>query len=364
MALKLDPVRLLIADDVGIGKTVEACLIARELLDRGEVRSLAVLCPPHLAEQWQAELRSKFNIEAELVLASTVTRLERDLRAGRIALRALPVPDRLDRPHQVRPPPRRFPARLPRARDRRRGPHLRIARRRRVRPSSAQPAVSKGSPAISDRHLILVTATPHSGKEEAFRSLLALLKPEFADLPDDLSGPRPPARAPHARAALRSAPARRHPPLSGRRHALSRSVGFRVDLQALARLQAALRPRARAAPARRCSTTRAVCATASACGGGRRWPCCARWPPAPPRRPQRSAAAPRRPAPKPPRKPTRSAAAPSSTSTKTRQPRGSTSRPAATRPSPKRGDDASLTAACSTGRARPSRSAATRTRSS
>jgi len=35
MALKLDPVRILNADDVGIGKTVEACLIARELLDRG-----------------------------------------------------------------------------------------------------------------------------------------------------------------------------------------------------------------------------------------------------------------------------------------------------------------------------------------
>ncbi len=59
MALKLDPVRLLIADDVGIGKTVEAGLIARELLDRGEVRRLAVLCPPHLAEQWQAELREQ-----------------------------------------------------------------------------------------------------------------------------------------------------------------------------------------------------------------------------------------------------------------------------------------------------------------
>src|SRR5262252_4955757 len=53
VALKLDPVRLLIADDVGIGKTVEAGLIVRELLDRGEVESMAVLCPPHLAEQWQ-----------------------------------------------------------------------------------------------------------------------------------------------------------------------------------------------------------------------------------------------------------------------------------------------------------------------
>ena len=41
MALKLDPVRLLIADDVGIGKTIEACLVARELLDRGEIHRLA-----------------------------------------------------------------------------------------------------------------------------------------------------------------------------------------------------------------------------------------------------------------------------------------------------------------------------------
>ena len=46
MALKLDPVRLLIADDVGIGKTVEALLIARELLDQGNVKRLAVLVQP------------------------------------------------------------------------------------------------------------------------------------------------------------------------------------------------------------------------------------------------------------------------------------------------------------------------------
>ncbi|HQY94512.1 DEAD/DEAH box helicase, partial [Caldilinea sp.] len=82
MALKLDPVRMLIADDVGVGKTVEACLIARELFDRGEIRRMAVLCPPHLAEQWQTELREKFHIDAELVLPSTVTRLERNTAAG------------------------------------------------------------------------------------------------------------------------------------------------------------------------------------------------------------------------------------------------------------------------------------------
>ena len=82
MALKLDPVRLLIADDVGIGKTIEAGLIARELLDRGEVERLAVLCPPQLAEQWQVELHDKFHIDAELVLPGTATRLERNCRVG------------------------------------------------------------------------------------------------------------------------------------------------------------------------------------------------------------------------------------------------------------------------------------------
>jgi hypothetical protein len=63
MALKLDPVRLLIADDVGIGKTVEACLVARELLDRGEIarRSCATSsastpnwCSPARPVAWNA----------------------------------------------------------------------------------------------------------------------------------------------------------------------------------------------------------------------------------------------------------------------------------------------------------------------
>jgi hypothetical protein len=46
MALKLDPVRLLIADDVGVGKTIEAALILREMLDRGDIERSVVLCPP------------------------------------------------------------------------------------------------------------------------------------------------------------------------------------------------------------------------------------------------------------------------------------------------------------------------------
>ncbi len=90
MALRQETVRLLIADDVGIGKTVESGLIAAELLAQGDARGLVVLCSPALAEQWRAELRGKFGIDAELVLASTIGRLERSRLYGQSVFR----PDR------------------------------------------------------------------------------------------------------------------------------------------------------------------------------------------------------------------------------------------------------------------------------
>jgi SNF2 family DNA or RNA helicase len=67
MALRLQTIRLLVADDVGIGKTIEAGLIAREMLDRGEIKRVGVLCPPHLCEQWQKELKEKFHIDAVVI---------------------------------------------------------------------------------------------------------------------------------------------------------------------------------------------------------------------------------------------------------------------------------------------------------
>ncbi|MBI4831511.1 MAG: helicase, partial [Candidatus Lindowbacteria bacterium] len=78
MALRLNPVRMLIADDVGVGKTIEAAMIARELLDRGEARRLAVICPPYLCDQWRRELLGKFNMDAKIVGTNTFARLERD----------------------------------------------------------------------------------------------------------------------------------------------------------------------------------------------------------------------------------------------------------------------------------------------
>ncbi|HZO71024.1 MAG TPA: helicase-related protein [Ktedonobacteraceae bacterium] len=189
MALKLDPVRLLIADDVGIGKTIEAGLIARELIDRGEVKRLAVLCPPQLAEQWKTELAEKFHIEAELVLSSTAAQLERRCRSGESLFERFPYV--IVSTDFIKA-------------DRRRNdfvhyaPELIIVDEAHTcayagerRSSSHQRYQLVASLAEEkNRHLILVTATPHSGKEEAFRSLLAFLNEDFKYLPEDLTGPR------------------------------------------------------------------------------------------------------------------------------------------------------------------------------
>jgi superfamily II DNA or RNA helicase len=61
-ALSMPRVRLLLADGVGLGKTVEAGLIASELVARRRVRRILVLCPPGLRDQWQRELSSRFGL--------------------------------------------------------------------------------------------------------------------------------------------------------------------------------------------------------------------------------------------------------------------------------------------------------------
>ena len=74
-----NPLRLIIADDVGVGKTIEALLILKELLERGEIKRFAVIALPHLCEQWQAELKDKFGIEAVVIRSNTQARLDREI---------------------------------------------------------------------------------------------------------------------------------------------------------------------------------------------------------------------------------------------------------------------------------------------
>jgi superfamily II DNA or RNA helicase len=184
MALRQETVRLLIADDVGIGKTIEASLIAAELLAQGSASRLAVLCSPALAEQWQGELASKFRIDAELVLSSTVKKLERGLfddewifdrypytvvstdfikspRHRDLFIQGCPDLVIVDEAHGC------------------------VADGSSSRDRTLRYDLMRKLAADARRHLLLVTATPHSGKEEGFRNLIGLLDPELGNL--DLS---------------------------------------------------------------------------------------------------------------------------------------------------------------------------------
>jgi SNF2 family DNA or RNA helicase len=61
MALRLDPVRLLIADDVGVGKTIEAGMILEELTAQGRAPRVLIVAPAPLHAQWQGEKARSFN---------------------------------------------------------------------------------------------------------------------------------------------------------------------------------------------------------------------------------------------------------------------------------------------------------------
>ncbi|MEU4108039.1 helicase-related protein [Streptomyces sp. NPDC027717] len=187
MALRQDTVRLLIADDVGIGKTVESGLIAAELLAQGDARGLVVLCSPALAEQWRAELHGKFGIDARLVLPATIGRLERETPYGQSVFRR-------DGAYVVSTD---F-IKSPRHREDflRNCPDLVIVDEAHtcVADSTAQVSARTSQQrygllrTLADdpaRHLLLVTATPHSGKEEPFRRLLGLLDPRLATVSFD-----------------------------------------------------------------------------------------------------------------------------------------------------------------------------------
>lgn len=75
--------RILIADEVGLGKTVEAIYIWRELQARHAARRLLVVCPAVLRTKWQGELRERFAIDASIVTASELLRLAREVEQDR-----------------------------------------------------------------------------------------------------------------------------------------------------------------------------------------------------------------------------------------------------------------------------------------
>lgn len=76
-ALTMPRVNLLLADDVGLGKTIEAGLTMQELMLRNRVTSVLIVCPASLQFQWRDEMRDKFGLEFRIINSETVSRLRR-----------------------------------------------------------------------------------------------------------------------------------------------------------------------------------------------------------------------------------------------------------------------------------------------
>jgi superfamily II DNA or RNA helicase len=76
-AIQMPRVNLLIADDVGLGKTIEAGLVAQELMLRQRVRRILIICPSALQIQWQEQMRDKFGLDFRIVDRDLMKQLRR-----------------------------------------------------------------------------------------------------------------------------------------------------------------------------------------------------------------------------------------------------------------------------------------------
>jgi len=178
LALKQERIRLLISDDVGIGKTLESLLIAKELLDRHEINRFAVVCLPHLCEQWQNEIKDKFGLDAEIIRSSTISRLEKKLRPDQNVFRDIPFQViSVDYVKQKE----RIGVFLEHCPDFIIVDEVHTC----ARPKGANMSQQQRYNLLhrlsmkESQQLVMLTATPHSGQNEEFQSLLGLLKPEF-----------------------------------------------------------------------------------------------------------------------------------------------------------------------------------------
>lgn len=196
-AISGDRVRYLLADEVGLGKTIEAGLVIRELKLRGLVRRTLVVSPKGIATQWVAEMQTHFNEEFQLVLGediSTLQRLAPAIGDHRSSLWSLfdQVVVSLD---SVKPMDRRrgWSAERVAEYNRSRFEDLVTAgwdlvivdEAHRLGGSTDQVARYKLGRGLAEAapYVLLLSATPHQGKTDAFHRLMSLLdKQAFPDM--------------------------------------------------------------------------------------------------------------------------------------------------------------------------------------
>lgn len=181
-ALLLPRVNLFIADDVGLGKTIEAGLIARELLLRKKVRDIVVACPPSVLPQWQDELEQRFGLGFEVLDKEYVIRVRRERGYGTnpwVTHARFLISHRLLIDEAYAGPMRDWLG------DFRPGSLLILDEAHHAAPSTGSRYAidSKITRAIRDlaprfEHRLFLSATPHNGHSNSFSALLEILDPQ------------------------------------------------------------------------------------------------------------------------------------------------------------------------------------------
>ena len=180
-ALRLPLVNLFIADDTGLGKTIEAGLIARELLLRKKVETIVVSAPPSVLDQWKAEFEERFGLVFEVLDRLYLARMRRDRGFGvnpwRTHSRFLVSHNLLIDPTYADPLRERLGDRL-------HGSLLILDEAHHAAPSSGgrYGIETKFTRAIRDisgrfEHRLFLSATPHNGHSSSFSTLLEILDP-------------------------------------------------------------------------------------------------------------------------------------------------------------------------------------------
>jgi superfamily II DNA or RNA helicase len=171
--LPRQPLRFLLADDPGAGKTIMAGLFIKELILRGDLQRCLIVSPGNLTEQWQDELWQKFQLPFELL---TNTQIEAARTGNALAEMPLVIArlDKLSRDEDLQ-------ARLAQT-----DWDLIVVDEAHKMSASVFGGDIKYTKryklgqllAGRTRHLLLLTATPHNGKEEDFQLFMALLDPD------------------------------------------------------------------------------------------------------------------------------------------------------------------------------------------
>ncbi len=184
-AIQMPRANLLIADDVGLGKTIEAGLVVQEFILRHRVRTVLIVCPSGLQIQWREQMRDKFGLEFRIVDAELMRELRRSqgIRANPWTHfpRLITSIDYLKRDRPLRLFTETLPAdghpTYPRTYD-----LLIVDEAHNVAPSGGGRYATDSQRTLTIRklaphfeHKLFLTATPHNGYRESFTALLELL---------------------------------------------------------------------------------------------------------------------------------------------------------------------------------------------